>query len=176
MTQISNPTHQDELKAIENFEAETNYDASYMKEMLEHAPEALAVFNAFIPMAGHRKHAPLVPYYVAKLTAYHYCDCGPCFQLAISYAKQEGIDPEILSYIAFGKGELSSKNRLVNEFTLAVLRNDLNCEDLRRDLEFDLGKAAVIEIALAIAAPQIFPVMKRAMGHYKSCQRVSLDL
>lgn len=174
--QILDTDPQEQLAAIEAFESETGYDASYMKEMLEHAPEALAVFNGFIPMASYRKHAPLQHYYVAKLTAYRHCDCGPCLQLAFDYARQDGVPLAIREAIAFQRGELDSDLERVRAFTLAVLRNEPECEELRQSLEFEIGKAAVVEIALAIAAPQIFPVVKRATGHYKSCSMVSLEL
>lgn len=177
MTQNTLDSYQQEqLSEIEAFENETGYDASYMKDMLEHAPEALAVFKGFIPMASYRKHAPLLHYYVAKLSAYRQCDCGPCFQLALDYARQEGVPFAVREAIAFGKGELDPGLELVRKFTLAALRNEPDCEELRQSLEFELGKAAVAEIALAIAAPQIFPVVKRATGHYKSCSMVTLEL
>ena len=162
-------------EAIEAFEKQTGYDASYMKEMLAQAPEALDVFNAFIPMANHRKRAPLLAYHVAKLTAYRHCDCGPCFQLALDYARQQGVPLAIREAIAFGKGELPMDLQRVRDFALAALRNDPELEELRQTVERKLGKAAVIELALAIAAPQIFPVVKRAMGHYKSCSMVTLS-
>lgn len=166
---------QEKLEAINAFEKQTGYDATYMKQMLAHAPDALEIFNGFVPMAGHRKHAPLDVYYVAKLTAYRHCDCGPCLQLALDYAKQDGISREIRERIAYDRGTLSSQLEEVRAFALAVLTNDPTCEDLRQNIEFSYGKATVIELALTIAAPQIFPVIKRAMGLYKSCSMVNID-
>ena len=130
----------EQLAAIEAFERETGYDATYMKEMLKYAPAALSIFNHFIPMASHREHAPLLQYYVAKLTAYRHCDCGPCFQLALDMAKHEEVPVSIRKAIAFEKGTLPPDLQRVRSFTLAVLRNDPSYEEHRRALESEIGK------------------------------------
>lgn len=176
MTTITENEYESLLGEIEAFEAATNYDASYLKEMLEHAPAALKVFNGFIPMTGHRQHAPFELYQVAKLTAYRHCDCGPCYQLAVHMAQAEGLEQTLLEELVYDNGELTPSLSLVRDFTLATLKNDPSYESLRIELEAAIGKPAMIEIALAIAAPQIFPVVKRAMGHYLSCQLVTLSL
>ncbi|MDQ8203419.1 hypothetical protein [Pelagicoccus sp. SDUM812003] len=177
MTQNTiDPQQSKQLADIEAFEQGTGYDATYLKEMLTHAPEALEVFNGFLPMAGHRKHAPLEAYYVAKLSAYRIADCGPCLQLAVTYAKHDGVRKELIESVALQGKPLTGMNLAVQRFTRAVLANEPELADLRKELVFDLGEAAVIEIALAIAAAQVFPLVKRAMGRYQSCQMISLEL
>lgn len=76
-TQTNISPKQAALAQIEAFERHYKYDSSYMKSMLEHAPEALEVFNGFTPMAGHRKHAPLDVYFAAKLTPTATPTAGP---------------------------------------------------------------------------------------------------
>ncbi len=164
------------LEQIEAFEAGYRYDCSYMKSMLEHAPEALEVFNGFTPMAGHRLHAPLEVYFAAKLTAYRYADCGPCLQLAIRFAQEAGVSNKLIETLVFDRGELSELLALTQTFTHACLANSSNCETLRTELSWEIGPAAMIELALVIAAAQVFPVVKRATGHYKSCSLVTLEV
>lgn len=119
----TNDAHETLLSEIEAFEAATRYDATYMKEMLEHAPEALLVFNGFLPMANHRLHAPLDVYQVAKLAAFRHCDCGPCFQLALDKAKAEGLEQSIRETIAYRIDDLEGILKLAQDFTLATPSN-----------------------------------------------------
>lgn len=164
------------LSQIESFETAYGYDATYMKAMLEHAPEALEIFNGFTPMAAHRVHAPLEVYFAAKLTAYRYVDCGPCLQLAVRFAQEAGISDCLIEALVFDKGELTELLERTKKFTQACLSNSLDCESLRTELSWELGPATMIELALVIAAAQIFPVVKRATGHYKSCSLVTLEV
>lgn len=163
------------LSQIESFEAAYGYDATYMKAMLEHAPEALETFNNFVPMAGHRVHAPLEVYFAAKLTAYRYADCGPCLQLAIRFAQEAGMPAPLIKALVFDQGELPELLARTQAFARACLAGSPDCETLRSELKWELGPATLIELALVIAAAQVFPVVKRATGYYKSCSLVTLE-
>ncbi|MDQ8186258.1 hypothetical protein [Pelagicoccus sp. SDUM812002] len=167
---------QSALSQIEAFETAYGYDCTYMKAMLKHAPEALEVFNAFVPMAGHRRHAPLEVYFAAKLTAYRHADCGPCLQLAVRFAQQAGVPDSLIETLVFDSGELSEILERTQAFTRACLANTADSETLRSELSWELGPAAMIEIGLAIAAAQVFPIVKSATGHYKSCSVVTLEV
>lgn len=144
--------------------------------MLEHAPEALEVFNNFVPMAGHRVHAPLKIYFAAKLTAFRYVDCGPCLQLAIRFAQEAGISDSLIRNLVLDEGQLSELLERTQAFTRACLSNHPDCEALRTELSWELGPAAMIELALVIAAAQVFPVVKRATGHYQACSLVPPEI
>lgn len=163
------------LEQIEAFERSYGYDTSYMKAMLEHAPGALEVFNGFAPMAGHRSHAPRDVYFAAKVTAYQYADCGPCLQLAIRFAREDGVPKPLIDALLHDPDALPPELARVRRFALATLDNDAELESLRAELEASYGKATLIELGLAIAAAQVFPVVKRAMGYFKSCSIVSVD-
>ncbi|EDY82956.1 hypothetical protein VDG1235_2579 [Verrucomicrobiia bacterium DG1235] len=175
-TESDTNAKQESLRQIEAFEVAYRYDCSYMKTMLEHAPEALEIFNGFTPMAGHRLHAPLEVYFAAKLTAYRHADCGPCLQLAIRFAQEAGVENALIETLVFDRGELPELLARTQAFTRACLANTPDYETLRTELSWELGKATMIELALVIAAAQVFPVVKRATGHYKSCSLVTLNV
>ena len=163
------------LQQIESFEAHYGYDASYMKEMLDRHPQSLAVFNGFVPMAGFREKAALEDYFTAKITAFQHADCGPCLQLAARMAQEAGVSKERLREILHGSDSLPARQALIQRFTHATLQNSPDCEALREEVEATIGKAAAVELALVIAAAQVFAIVKRALGYYKSCQQVSVD-
>jgi hypothetical protein len=173
-TQTTDPK-QAALSQIEAFEDAYGYDATYMKAMLEHAPEALDVFNGFIPMASHRVHAPLEVYFTAKLTAYRIADCGPCLQLAVRFAQEAGVGNRLVKSILQQDAQLPELLARTRDFTRACLAGSPDCETLRTELSWEIGPAAMHELALAIAAAQVFPVVKRATGYYRSCSLVTLE-
>src|SRR5690606_14136072 len=158
------------------FEAHYGYDATYMKEMLRDNPEALSAFNAFLPMASFRKHAPVDVYYTAKVTAFQLADCGPCLQLSIRKAREDGVSRELLQHLLKEPERLSPLLAKVRAFTRAILCDEENHNGLRKELVEEIGNAAVIEIALGASSSHIFPVMKRALGHHQSCSLISLEI
>ncbi|MBK1875585.1 hypothetical protein [Pelagicoccus mobilis] len=164
------------LQNIEAFEKAYDYDASYMKVMLDEAPEALEVFNHFVPMASHRAHAPLDVYMTAKLTAYRHADCGPCLQLAVRVAQQAGFEDELIAAIVLDQGQLPPHLLRVQAFTKACLEESETCEELRTELKWEHGKATMIELGLVIAAAQVFPIVKRSMGYHTACSLISIDV
>jgi len=164
------------LAQIEAFEARYRYDGAYMKDMLRDAPEAYRAFEAFLPMASFRKEAPRDAYFVAKIAAFRRVDCGPCLQLAVRRAQEAGVPAPIVAAAALDQGELSETLARARRFAEAILDGHPDCDRLRQELAAELGAAAVVELALAAASAQIFPVMKRATGHYKSCSLVKLEV
>jgi len=175
-TETDPNNHQKALEQIEAFETAFQYDATYMKIMLEEAPEALEVFNGFTPMASHRVHAPLDVYMTAKLTAYRFADCGPCLQLAVRFAQQAGFDNNLISALVLDKGTLPPELARVQAFTKACLEEDESCEELRAELKWEYGKATMIELGLVMAAAQVFPIVKRSMGFHKACSLITLEV
>lgn len=163
------------MREIEAFETRYGYDATYMKEMLEAAPEAYRVFGGFLPMAQFRSEANPEVYFTAGLTAFREVDCGPCLQLAVRKAREAGVDAALIREILGGES-LPDPLETVRQFARSILRGTLDCEDLRAQLVKRLGAAAVVELALAVASAQVFPVVKRAMGHYRSCSTTPLEV
>src|SRR5690606_10595931 len=164
------------LASIEAFLARYGYDASYMKEILAASPEALSVFNGFLPMASFRRVTPLNVYFTAKLAAFKQVDCGPCLELSVKMAKESGLDPQLIRDILNPAVELPPLLQMVRAFSNAVLQGSADVDELRLQLLTELGEAVMAELALAIAAPQIFPAVKRALGHYQSCALTPLEI
>lgn len=164
------------LEQIEAFERQFRYDATYMKEMLAAAPEALAAFQAFLQMVGHRKECPLAHYHVAGIAAFREVDCGPCLQLNVRYAVAAGLPSDLIEAALNNPDLLPTRHRQVHEFARAILRGEPTVDSLRATLVEALGETSVIEIGLRVASAQVFPVVKRAMGHYQSCALTRIEI
>jgi hypothetical protein len=165
-----------EIKDIAAFEARYRYDATYLTEMLSSSPEAYRVFSGFLPMAQFRLAAAPEVYFTAKVTAFREVDCGPCLQLAIRMAREAGVSKTLIHNLLQPESTLSPVLASVRSFSRAVLAGAPECNELRAKLLKELGAAAMIEIGLAIASAQGFPVLKRAMGHYRSCSATPLEV
>lgn len=161
---------------IEEFETRYFYDGTYLKEMLATAPEAYRVFAGFLPMAQFRLHTEPDVYFTARITAFRETDCGPCLQLAIRKAREAGVTKESIQDVLAVERPMDPLREMVRRFARAILAGGLDCDQLRVNLVEKLGEAAIVELALAVSSAQIFPVVKRAMGHYRSCAMTPLEI
>ena len=80
-------------RQIAAFERTWNYDASYIREMIDADPRAMMVFGKVQGLSQYRKDVPLAAYCAAGLVAVMAEDCGPCTQLGIDMAQREGSMP-----------------------------------------------------------------------------------
>ncbi len=177
MTLHAKTRYDERLEEIARFEAENQYDATYMKELLRDAPDAYEVFAGFLPMAGHRASCPADLYHVASIAAYRQVDCGPCLQLAIRRARADGVAPELIkATLSAATDGLSPDQARVRAFARGLLVGDPEIDALRQQLVASHGPVAVAEIALRVAAAHVFPVVKRALGHYRSCSLAPLEI
>src|SRR5215471_1856370 len=71
------------------FEQEWNYDASYMRDMIEASSRA-AWLGQF------RRDLPIDAWCAAGITAVRHEDCGPCTQLGVLMAERAGVSPAVL--------------------------------------------------------------------------------
>jgi hypothetical protein len=58
------------------------------------------------------------------------------------------------------------------DYGRALLRGSRDIDDLRATIERKWGKKALLAISMHAMTGRNFPVIKRALGHAKACQRV----
>lgn len=167
---------QTKLSEIQHFESTYQYDTTYMKAMLAASPAAYEVFEHFLPMASFRQSANPEVYFTAKLTAFRMVDCGPCLQLAVRMAREGGLDAERIRKVLDASTPLQPELERIRTFVRAILVGETDPHALRSEIEKAYGVETVVEIALVVAAAQVFPVVKRAMGHYQSCATVAIEV
>ena len=160
-------------RLIAKSEQLTGERSDFLRDMLAVDRAAFWKFALFTPMARHTGAVPREAVFVARIAATHAEDCGPCLQTVINYATAARIDPAILR--AAVKGDVSSLNerlQTVFRFAEAVVTRDPLCDHEREKIEQWWGRAASVELALAIASTRVFPTVKRAMGYAQACQQV----
>ena len=77
-------------KAVDKFERNWGYDASYMRDLIDVSPRAAWLYSRAAALGQFRRDVPLAAWYAAGLTAVRREDCGPCTQLGVTMAERAG--------------------------------------------------------------------------------------
>jgi hypothetical protein len=160
-------------KAIGKFEREWNYDASYMRELIDVSPRAAWLFARATMLGRFRRGLPIEAWYAAGITAVRHEDCGPCTQLSVTMAERAGVSPTVLqAVLADRPGAMPADVALVWNFTRATLAHDPAADEYREAIVNRWGRPALVSVAFAITAARMYPTVKYALGHGTACMRV----
>ena len=121
-----------------------------------------------------RRDAPAAALAAAGLVGTLAEDCGPCTQISVELATRAGVKPAVLRAILagdeVGMGEAAA---LAYRFARASLARDMAaCDPLRDEVVRRWGQKGLVALALALTTARMYPTMKYAMGHGKTCSRV----
>jgi len=160
-------------RAIDKFERVWNYDAGYMRDVIDVSPRAAWMFSRAAALGGFRRDIPIEPWYAAGITAVRHEDCGPCTQLGVAMAERAGVSPAVLrAVLTDDPGAMPPDVALVWRFTRATLAHDPAADEYREAIVKRWGRRALVSLAFAITASRIYPTVKYALGHGKACMRV----
>src|SRR5262245_20957588 len=160
-------------RTISAFERQWNYDAGYLREMIDASPYAAWRFLHATRLGNYRRDVPMEALVAAGLTAVRSEDCGPCTQLGAAMAERQGVSPETLRAILQDDvAAMPDDAALAWRFTKATLAHDAAANDYRAVILERWGPRAVVALAFAITTARMYPTVKYAMGHGKACTRV----
>jgi hypothetical protein len=158
---------------VNRFEREWNYDASYLRELIDASPRAAWLFSRAAALGQFRRDIPLAPWFAAGITAVRHEDCGPCTQLAVTMAERSGVSPAVLrAVLADNPAAMPDDVALVWRFTRATLAHEAAADEYRDAIVKRWGRRGLVSVAFAITAARIYPTVKYALGHGKACMRV----
>ena len=160
-------------RAIDKFERDWKYDASYMRDIIDASPRAAWLFSRATALGQFRRDVPIEPWFAAGITAVRHEDCGPCTQLGVSMAERAGVSPAVLRAVLADNPEAMPQDvALVWKFTRATLAHDATADEYREAIVKRWGRLGLISLAFAITAARIYPTVKYALGHGKACMRI----
>ena len=119
-------------RSVSAFERQWDYDASYLREIIDVSPRAAWRFVNATRLGSYRRDVPIEALFAAGITAVRSEDCGPCTQLSTAMAERRGVDPEILRAIL--KDDVAAMPddvALAWRFTKAILARDPAADDYR---------------------------------------------
>ena len=162
-------------KAIGKFERQWNYDAAYMRDIIDVSPRAAWLFSRATALGQFRRDLPMEVWCAAGLTAMRQEDCGPCTQLGVKMAERAGVSPVVLrAMLSDYPDAMPPDVALVWRFTRATLAHDAEADEYRESIVKRWGRRALVSLAFAITAARIYPTVKYALGHGKACIGVVL--
>jgi hypothetical protein len=160
-------------RAIGKFERDWNYDAGYMRDLIDASPRAAWLFARATAIGRFRRDIPVEPWCAAGITAVRHEDCGPCTQLAVQMAERAGVSPDVLrAVLGDDPDAMPADVALVWRFTRATLAHAAEADRYREAIVTRWGSRALVSVALAITAGRLYPTVKYALGHGKACMRV----
>jgi hypothetical protein len=160
-------------RMAEGFERKWNYDASYLKEIIDISPRAAWMFARATSLGNYRHDVPVDALFTAGITAVRAEDCGPCTQLAAAMAERQGVSPAVLRAILTDDvSAMSEDTELAWRFTRATLAHDAAADGYRREIVKRWGPKGLVTLAFAITTARMYPTVKYALGHGQVCSRV----
>ncbi|MFO1015645.1 MAG: hypothetical protein U1E50_17970 [Caulobacteraceae bacterium] len=149
------------------------YDASYLHDLIATDPWAALKFG-LVASLGHLPGAPREAHAAAGICGVLAEDCGPCTQISVDMALEGGVKPEVLRAILAADPEgMGPAAWLAYRFAKASLVRDMETADpLRDEIVRRWGKNGLTAIALALTTARLYPTLKYALGHGKTCSRV----
>lgn len=160
---------------IDKFERSWNYDASYLRDVLDTDPRAMLAFSKVTGIATYHKDVPLAAFCAAGLVGAMTEDCGPCTQLKIDMAQRAGVDPAVLrAIVTRDVTAMPYEVALAFRFAEASLQHAPEADDLREEVVCRFGKRGLISLGFALTAARLYPTLKYALGYGRACTRVTV--
>ena len=161
---------------LTRFERTWGYDASYMRDVLAVSPASFLKFSLGAA-AADRSAAPAEALVAAGLAGVLAEDCGPCTQIGVDMATAQGVRPEVLrAILAADEAAMGETASLAWRFARASLARDMDVADpLRDEIVRRWGEKALVAIGLSLVAARMYPTLKYALGHGKTCSRVVVE-
>ena len=157
------------------FERAYGYDAAYMRDLLDTDLGAFMAFARACKLGQYRKDVPREVWMAASMVSIVHEDCGPCTQLGVRMAEEAGIESSVIKAILEGDDRAMGPDAALGyRFAEATIRHDPALGRLHDEVVRRWGARALVSLALAIAATRVFPTVKYALGHGRSCQRVEI--
>ena len=160
-------------RQIARFEKTWGYDAAYMRDLLAASPWTFLKFSLVAGMTP-RRDAPLEALAAAGVVGTLAEDCGPCTQISVDMAAAGGVAPAVLRAILAGDiAGMGETAALGYGFARAVLEKRLDEADVMREAVVRRwGHKGLVALSLALTTARIYPTVKYALGHGKTCSRV----
>jgi len=160
---------------IARLERAWNYDAGYLRELIDVDPRAVQALGKLQSISNYRKDVPRAVWCAAGIVSVMTEDCGPCTQLGIDMAERSGVDPAVLrAIVARDFAVMPDEVALTVRFTEATLRHAPEADELREEVVRRFGKRGLVSLGFAMLAGRIYPTMKYALGHGHACMRLTI--
>jgi hypothetical protein len=158
---------------IRGMEKRYSYDATYLHELADISTTGFRRYVRAQTAARWTANVPAGVWHCAGIAGALVEDCGPCVQIASDMAMEAGTPPETIEALLSGS-PAPADAQLAFDYGRALLNASETLDDLRDQVEKRWGKDGLVALSLASMYARNFPVLKRALGHAKACQKVRI--
>tara|TARA_B100001540_G_scaffold312407_1_gene333469 strand:+ start:7422 stop:7970 length:549 start_codon:yes stop_codon:yes gene_type:complete len=152
-----------------------DYDGSYLREVAQVSGGGALRLGVLLPLlSGYRAGLPVDLWAGAAVASTREGDCGPCLQLVVDMALEQGADAAALRAILRGRPADAGVTGLGYRFALAAIGGGPDLEPLRGEIGARYGERALVSLAIVSATGRAWPVIKRGLGHGQACRAVSV--
>jgi len=156
------------------FERRWNYDATYLKRIAAASPSAAIRFQ----LSHHPKPSadlmPLEIYHTARLAAVLHEDCGPCTQLMLDMALEDGVPEHVLKALIEGRPQDAGPEiAMVWDYVADVSRGE-NAEEPAARISERWSERGLVVLLFAAAEARTYPFLKRGLGLARECTRLQV--
>ncbi|MGB3541936.1 hypothetical protein [Rubrivirga sp.] len=162
-------------RAIARQEAELGVPLDYVRTLGETSTAMVIKMAAFGPLAGHRKVTPPDIWHLARLAATKVQDCGTCVQIVVDQARADGVSGVVIKAALDDGAGLEDGQKLALRFGHAVASRENARETVEATRDW-FGQDVQVELALAVATCQLFPILKRGLGQDLACSLVTVEV
>jgi len=161
-------------RAANAMERSVNYDATYLREVAATSEGAALRLGLLPQLSQYRDGAPIDLWAGAAVASTRDGDCGPCLQLVVDMATNQGANAGALEQALKGNWSAAGQTGLGFRFAEAAISGNGELDALRDEIEHEFGKRAVVSLSISSATARCWPVIKRGLGHGKVCQAVKI--
>ena len=162
-------------RQITRLERTWRYDASYLRELLDASAWTFLKFSVLTSLTP-RRDAPPEALAAVGLVGTLAEDCGPCVQIGVDMAARAGVPAKVLRAILEGdEAAMGEDAALAYRFARASLERRLEDADaMREEVICRWGRKGLVALALALTSARMYPTLKYALGHGRSCSRIEV--
>jgi len=158
---------------VRRFERQWKYDAQYMHDVVNASPSAVWKFGLLQPMSQHRQDVSKEAWHAAHLAGALCEDCGPCVQLCIDMATNDGVAPERLAALIRGDLDDAGPDAALGfRYGMAVATDADTVLPLVEEARARYGERGLVSLAFSVTTARMYPTLKRGLGHGAVCAKV----
>ena len=163
--------------AIEAREREIGVTLDYQRDMAEAAPGSALRLAEIGRLARENLSVPGPVAAMAGLGATLTEDCGDCVQIYVNLAAKAGIERRYIKAALDNRpAELPADLKLGYCFGRVVSENDPMLLEKGGAVEARFGRKALVDLAMAVALARVYPTVKRALGHSRTCAEARITV
>lgn len=157
------------------FGARYDYDTGYMETVADVSGRAALGLSLLPLYTQYRGPKAAVGVWAGAIIAStREGDCGPCVQLVVDMALEQGVPADQIALCLQGSPEAAGDVGLGFRFCQAAVADSPDLPLLRDAIEQRFGAAAVTAASFAASGGRIYPVLKRGLGYGQICSRVTI--